>query len=180
MEMKIAKVISIFKASDPSLLQNHHPVSMLPAFSKAIERIMFNKIMSLLNSNKILCEHQFGFCPKHCTIHPLLHLNNKCAKADNLRPKEMTLTILCDLSKAFDVINHGKLVGKLEFYGIWRIVKDWIINYLTDRAQYVQINSHMSEQCNIKCGVPQVDSKSNVFCRRYIAVYLRCKYRTTL
>ncbi len=34
------------------------------------------------------------------------------------------------------------------------IVKDWIIHYLTDRAQYVQIDSHMSEQCNIKCGVP--------------------------
>jgi len=67
----------------------------------------------------------------------------------------MTLTILCDLSKAFDVINHGILIRKLEFYGIRGIEKDWIINYLTDRAQYVQIDLHMSEQCNIKCGVPQ-------------------------
>ncbi len=45
MEMKIAKVIPIFEASDPSLLQNYRPVSMLPTFSKVIERIMFNKIM---------------------------------------------------------------------------------------------------------------------------------------
>ena len=55
----------------------------------------------------------------------------------------MTLTILCDLSKAFDVINHGILVRKLEFYGIlWR-VKDGIINYLMDRAKYVQTDSQM-------------------------------------
>ena len=67
----------------------------------------------------------------------------------------MTLTILWDLSKAFDVINHGILIRKLEFYGIRWIVKDWVIHYLTDRAHYVQIDSQMSEQCNIKCGVPQ-------------------------
>ena len=36
MEMKMAKVIPIFKASDPSLLQNYHPVSILPAFLKVI------------------------------------------------------------------------------------------------------------------------------------------------
>ena len=88
---------------------------MLPAFSKLIE--MFNKTMSFLNSNNILSEHQYGFRPKHNTIHPLLHLINTCAKADNLRPKEMSLIILCDLSKAFDVINHGILIRKLEFYG---------------------------------------------------------------
>ena len=62
----------------------------------------------------------------------------------------MTFTMLFDLSKAFDVINHGILIKKLEFYGIRGKEKDWIINYLTDRAQYVQIDSHMSEQCKIK------------------------------
>ena len=61
--MKIAEVIPIFKASDPSLLQNYRPVSMLPAFSKVIERIMFNKIMSFLKSNNISYEHQYGFRP---------------------------------------------------------------------------------------------------------------------
>ena len=34
--------------------------------------------------------------------------------------------------------------------------KDWIINYLTDKAKYVEIDSHMSEQYNIKCAVPNI------------------------
>ncbi len=117
-EMKIAKVIPIFKASDPTLLQNYRPVSLLPAFSKILEKIMFNKLMSFLNQHNILYKHQYGFRPKHATIHPLMHLLNKCAEADNSHPKEMTLAILCDLSKAFDVINHDILMQKLDFYGI--------------------------------------------------------------
>ena len=58
----------------------------------------------------------------------------------------MTLAILCKLSKAFDVINHDILIRKPEFHGIWGIIKDLIINYLMDRAQYVQIDSNMSQQ----------------------------------
>ena len=100
-------------------------------------------------------DHPYGFRPKHSTIHPFLHLTKKFAKADNLRPKEMTPTVLHDISKAFDVINHSMLIRKLEFYGIRGIVNDWIINYFTERAKTVQIDSHMSEQSNIKCGVPQ-------------------------
>ena len=155
MEMKVAKFIPIFKASDPSLLHIYRSVSMLPSFSKVIERIMFHKIMSFLKSNNILYEHQYGFLPKHSTIHLLLHLINTCAKTDNLRHKEMTLTIQYDLSKAFHVINHGILIRKIEFYGIRATVKDWIIDYLTDRAKYVPIDSQKSEQCNIQCLVPR-------------------------
>jgi len=111
--------------------------------------------MSFLSINNILYEHQYGFRPKHSIIHPLLHLVNTLAKADNVRPKEMTLTILCDSSKAFEVINHGMLIRKLQFYGTRGIVKEWVIKCLKDRAQYVQIDSHMCEKCTIKCGVPQ-------------------------
>ncbi len=153
--MKIAKVIPIFKTSDPTLLQNYRPVNLLPAFSKILEKVMFNKIISFLHSNNVLYRHQYGFRPKHATIHPLMHLLNRFAEADNTQPKELTLTILCDLSKAFDVINHDILAHKLDFYGIRGIVKDCIINYLTDRSQYVQFEMNTSEHCKIDCGVPQ-------------------------
>ena len=57
----------------------------------------------------------------------------------------MTLTVLCDLSKSFDVINHNILMKKLEFYGIRGIAKEWIINYLSDRTQYVDFDNHSSK-----------------------------------
>ena len=154
-DLKIAKVIPIYKTSTHNLLKNYRPISLLPAFSKIFEKIMYNKIMSFLNSQNLLYKHQYGFRPKHQTIHPLIHLLNHCAQASNKQPKQLTLSIFCDLSKAFDVISHDILLCKLKYYGIRGIANTWISNYLTNRKQYVEFEKHKSDMCNIKCGVPQ-------------------------
>lgn len=154
-QLKMAKVIPVFKSSEPDLLKNYRPISLLPAFSKIFEKIMFTKIMSFLNSHNILYKHQYGFRSKHSTIHPLIHLLNKCAEGNNVHPKQLTMSIFCDLSKAFDVINHSILVSKLEYYGFRGIVKDWLVSYLSNRTQYVEIENNKSETSDIDCGVPQ-------------------------
>ena len=65
-------------------------------------------------------------------------------------------SIFCDLSKAFDVINHDILIiKKLEYYGFRGVILGWLKNYLSDRFQYVEIENEKSTQCPISCGVPQ-------------------------
>jgi hypothetical protein len=56
-QLKIAKVIPVHKSANPTELKNYRPISLLPAFSKIFERIMYNKVMSYLNSNNILYKH---------------------------------------------------------------------------------------------------------------------------
>ena len=68
---------------------------------------------------------------------------------------EFTLTILCDLSKAFDVIDHKILLHKLHQYGIRGIVNKWFENYLKDRTQFVNFDDNDSTKRHILCGVPQ-------------------------
>ena len=63
--------------------------------------------MSFLDAKQILYKHQYGFRAKHSTIHHIIHLLNECAEANNSNPKKYTISIFCDLSKAFDAISHN-------------------------------------------------------------------------
>ena len=153
--MKTARVIPIFKSGDPSVMKNHRPISILPAMSKILERIMYDKIVCFFNTKNLFYQHQYGFRQKHSTIHPIIHLLNHCAQSNNKPTSEKTLAIFCDLSKAFDVIRHDILLKKLETYGIRGVANDWFKSYLTDRKQYVDVNGHESTLLNIDYGVPQ-------------------------
>jgi hypothetical protein len=69
--------------------------------------------------------------------------------------------ISCDLTKAFDCINHELLLPKLIVYGIRNIAGQWFKSYLHDRKQQVVINTQDTNNSNysnwgvIKHGVPQ-------------------------
>ena len=55
-EMKIARVIPLFKAGDKALITNYRPISILPNFSKFLERVIYNQLLNFLNKNNILTE----------------------------------------------------------------------------------------------------------------------------
>ena len=63
-QMKIARVIPLFKSGDLSLFTNYRPVSVLPAFSKNLERIVYNRLINFLNKYSILSCNQYGFRKK--------------------------------------------------------------------------------------------------------------------
>ena len=138
-----------------NIIQNYRPVILLSAFSKIFENIMYHKIMSFLDMKKILYKHQYGFRPNHSTIYPIMHLLNHCAEATSELTPEYTLVALCDLSKAFDVIDHEILIRKLNIYGIRGTANDWLRSYLSNRVQYVNFYENISSTLLMKVGVPQ-------------------------
>jgi hypothetical protein len=66
------------------------------------------------------------------------------------------ISVCFDLSKAFDTIDHTIMIDKLAKYGIRGVVRDWFIDYLSNRKQYVMLgNKDKSDMQDITCGVPQ-------------------------
>ena len=154
-QMKLAKVVPIYKKGDQKSSNNYRPVSILPAFSKILEKAMYIKVMKYLDKHNVLYSHQYGFRPKHSTIHPIIHFMDHCAKARNKPISEITLALFCDLSKAFDVINHDIMLHKLSVYGIRGAALNWFKSYLSERKQYVRYNGYDSDYSLISHGVPQ-------------------------
>ena len=152
-QLKLAKVIPIFKAGDPDNVDNYRPISLLCTFSKIFEKIVAKRLLCYIEKNKILNNFQFGFRKQHSTCHPMLHLLNKISKT--LNDKEFGLTIFCDLQKAFDTCHHQILLRKLEKIGVKNTELKWFESYLTGRQQFVQIGESKSTRKTVTCGVPQ-------------------------
>ena len=152
-QLKIAKVVPIFKSGDPRLPNNYRPISLLSNFSKIIEKVMHTRLSNFLEHNNLLSMSQFGFRKNHSTIHPMILLDNFVT--DALNSKKYAMAIFCDLRKAFDTVNHTILLSKLEKIGIRNRELKWFKNYLSGRRQFVSVNGVCSSFLEVLLGVPQ-------------------------
>ena len=152
-ELKIANIVPIFKADDEMVFTNYRPVSVLPVFSKLLERLMYNRLIDYINENQILYKYQFGFQKGKSTYMALIVLLDKISAA--LDNGDYVIGVFLDFSKAFDTVDHKILLQKLDFYGIKGVTYNWFEDYLRERKQYVTYNAITSDMEVIKCGVPQ-------------------------
>lgn len=64
-------------------------------------------------------------------------------------------TVMIDLNRAFDSIDHSFLLVNLSAYGVCGTELTWFINYLNGRRQRVVLNGVASEWGSVTNGVPQ-------------------------
>lgn len=152
-QMKIAKIIPIYKSGDSHLYSNYRPISLLYQFSKILEKLFLNRLDSFIEKCMILSDDQYGFRSGRSTSMAVIKLVDYIASA--LDKKYFTLGVFVDLKKAFDTIDHKLLMNKLEQYGLRGRAYSWLESYFDNRYQYVHFNDHQSEMRKLTCGVPQ-------------------------
>jgi hypothetical protein len=150
---KTAKICPLFKSGDKKDVNNYRPISLLPIFGKILEKHVSNTLRKFFNENNLLYKRQFGFRKLHSTSDALLSIKRKIVYSLNKRQK--CLMVLIDIRKAFDLINHNKLLQKLKAYGCDRESLNWFESYLRDRYNFVISNKKISKPLRKDLSVPQ-------------------------
>lgn len=110
-DWKYAFVKAIFKSGQKSCPNNYRPISLTCISCKLLEHIIYSKIISHLNRNNILIQNQHGFREKRSCNTQLFELLTDLHKS--MHNSAPTDAIFIDLSKAFDRVQHNRLLTKV-------------------------------------------------------------------
>jgi flagellin-specific chaperone FliS len=135
---KYAIVRPIHKKGDKLQMTNYRPISVLISCSKILETIMLNRLYQFVQVNNILAPEEFGFRKGSHIEKAIFTLTDNILTSLN---QEKVGGIFCDLTEAFDYVNHDILLAKLCYYGIHGMNAKWFKTYITNRKQKVQITS---------------------------------------
>ena len=79
--LKFAKVVSVFQKDSKLDYNNYRPISLLSNIDKILEKLMYEKLYTLLNNSNIVYDLQFGFRQQYFTSHVLIHIFENIRKA---------------------------------------------------------------------------------------------------
>ena len=108
---KMAQITPLPKDGDLTCCNNYRPVSLLPLPGKIAETIAHCRLINYFEGNKIWNKRQGGFRKNNSTINSDSEFTHEIftAAVDN---REISLATFIDFSKAFDTVNHWKLLEK--------------------------------------------------------------------
>ena len=129
---------------DPHQTASYRPISLLPVFSKILEKIIYCRIKTIIETKKPIPDHQFGFRNRHSTIEQMHRLINEIIIA--LENKEYCTALLMDTEKTFDKIYHESLLQTIRKQfpeQIHHFIN--IKSYLSSRTFVIKIKDTLSE-----------------------------------
>jgi hypothetical protein len=101
----------VAKVGTPSGPSDFRPISIVSVLSEAFEHILHDQVLEHLNCRNLLSDFKSGFRRGHSIATALVRVTEdlRSAKAGGM----VTVHVLLDFYKAFDLINHGLFVHKL-------------------------------------------------------------------
>ena len=118
-----------------------------------METIITKQLLTFLETNNLLSDHQYGFRKARSTGDLLAYAVHVWSSA--LESCGESRVISLDISKAFDRVWHKGLLAKLPMFGLNQTLVNCIGSFLSDRSIAVRVDGFLSNLHSINAGVPQ-------------------------
>ena len=102
--LKTSKVVPVFKKDSKLDYSNYCPISLLSNVEKILEKLLYKRLYTFVNSNNIIYSLQFGFRQKYSTSHALINIIENIRKT--LGEGNIGCGVFVDLQKACDTVDH--------------------------------------------------------------------------
>ena len=150
---KLSNTVPVPKVIPPKSIQSDlRPIALTPIASKVLEYFpcmwMNNHIKDNVDSN------QFGGIKGSSPTLALIKIVDYLAKSTD-RQGYYARMLLCDFSKAFDLVDHNIVLEKLLSMDVPRFLVKWAASFLHNRKQQVKIGEHISTPVSLNAGCPQ-------------------------
>ena len=146
----MAGVTPIFKEGEKGDVSNYRPISILCTVARVFENLLCNQLHQYLVQHNVLCSDQWGFRSLHSTVLALIDCTDNWNL--NIDKGKINSTILLDIKKAFDTIDHDILLQKLSHCGVTNLEFNFFRSYLHDRKQCYNVNGNSSTFETINLG----------------------------
>ena len=151
--LKLAYVTPIHKGGSRMNPENYRPVSLTSHIMKVFERVVKVNLIEHLGKHGLINKGQHGFVKGRSTQTQLLE--HFCRVYEALEEGARMDTVYLDFAKAFDKVDHNILMEKIAKNKIKGKLGKWIREFLKNRKYRVVANGEMSEEQEVKSGVPQ-------------------------
>ena len=128
-DWKLANIVSIFKKGKTDFVENYRFISLLPVISKVLERCVLAGLPDHISH--LISPKQHDFLAGRSCVTPLTSVLHYIG--GQLDAGKQIDIIYLDMSKAFDKVDHTKLLGRLHLYGITSKLHDRFRSYLQRR-----------------------------------------------
>ena len=144
-------VTPTYKQGDKFSVSNYRPICFMCPIASLLENIINTKLYSQVS--RFISPKQHGFLPGKSVTTNLLELPDMVTKAFGINSQ--VDAIYLDLAKAFDTVDHNKLLNKLSYFGIKGTLLEWFASYLSGREHIILVNGNQSNPYKVTSGVAQ-------------------------
>ncbi|THH18945.1 hypothetical protein EUX98_g8873 [Antrodiella citrinella] len=166
---KTFTTITLRKPGKPDYMipKAYRPIALEDTMGKVIESVMAQRLATMAEQYNLLPLNHFGGRPGRTTTDAVLYVVQRIK--DAWWKHQVTSVLFLDISQAFLLVSHPRLLHNLRKRGVPGAMVNWIASFLTDQCTQLKFDDFTSDVLLASVGIPQGSPLSSILYLFYSA-----------